>query len=170
MRRSPVFMAENTQSFDINHAGFDWFSRGIICMMDSEYLWDRGTGPWLRFSVNGETRETGEEKDEGMYEGGRSKKTGGRYFDHDKLCGNTPAVFDRLYCENPGRVRRYICGRVLQSCDDGVGRPDGRIDEPLPETGSSGGDGIHGWREGGGHRGKETPGGGGKRTVPDLYL
>ena len=63
MWRSPVFMAENTQSFDINHAGFDWFSRGIICMMDSEYLWDRGTGAVA--SVLCERRNTGDRRKKG---------------------------------------------------------------------------------------------------------
>ena len=56
-------MAENTQSFDINHAGFDWFSRDIICMMDSEYLWDRGTGAVA--SVLCERRNTGDRRKKG---------------------------------------------------------------------------------------------------------
>ncbi len=61
-------------------------------MMDSEYLWDRGTGAVA--SVLCERRNTGDrrKKDEEYVRGGRSKKNWRTPFRSRRMCGNTPAV------------------------------------------------------------------------------
>ena len=107
MRRSPVLWLKNTQSFDINHAGIRLVSRGIIRMMDSEYLWDRGTRAVASVLCE-RAQETGEKRDEEYVQGGRSKKLEDtisimvceiRLLFFDRLCWRIRAGFDGTFPE-----------------------------------------------------------------------